>query len=93
MDLYDTTSRTDRDLTDHASRLLTEHEAIGKYFLALAAVILGGFGVRMVFENQLGQVIGAMLVWFSLLFGAVGVGVIGLFLVQSKLAERRYDDQ
>jgi|GEM_PF-2824358 len=90
MDLYETTARTNRDLTDHASRLLTQYEAVGKYFLALALVVIAGFGLRMVFENQLGQVVGAMLVWFSLLFGVAGVAVIGVFLVQSKLAQLRY---
>lgn len=92
MDLYETTQRSnDRDIRREFSRLLARYEMPAKYFLALAATVGVGFGLRFVFENRLGQVFGAMLVWFSLLFGAAGVLFTGLFLARGVVADRRHD--
>lgn len=92
MDLYDTSSRAgERSLGERANRLVTEHEAFVKYCLALAGVVASGFASRWVFETQLGQVFGAMLVWFSLLFGVAGVAFAGLFWARGKVAAYRRD--
>ena len=61
--------------------------------LVVFGVVLAGFGLRIVFENQLGQVFGAMMVWFSLLFGVAGLVFAGIFYVRGRIADVRRPDR
>lgn len=94
MDLYDTSSRaSQRDLGAELSRIASRYEAVVKYFAALLLAVGAGFGLRIVYENYLGQVFGAMLIWFSLLFGLAGIALISLFAMRAKLTEIRHADR
>lgn len=94
MDLYETSSRaSERTVADELSRLATRYEAQVKFFIGLALTVAAGFGLRIVFENQLGQVFGAMLVWFSILFGLAGIGFVSLFALRGAIATYRHGER
>lgn len=89
MDLYDTSTVSDRDARATLTHLAVRYEAVLKFFGAMLLAIGAGFGLRFVFENELGQVFGAMLVWFSLIFGVLGLLFVGLFWVRGRVADYR----
>lgn len=94
MDLYDVSSRaSQRDIGDELIRIASRYEAVVKYFAALLLTIGAGFGLRIVYESYLGQVFGAMIIWFSLLFGLGGVALISLFAIRAKIADIRHADR
>lgn len=70
------------DAYDTGNNVAKQYVLPAKVGLAFAVVIGVGFVLRMVFENQLGQSFGAILIWFSVIFAALGaIGWIGYLVL------------
>lgn len=89
MDLYETSNVSDRDSRTVVRRLAARYEAVVKFFGAMVLAVGTGFAIRMIFENQLGQVFGAMLVWFSIIFALFGLLFLSLFWLRGRIVEYR----
>lgn len=89
MDLYDRTSASDRAPVSAFRALAVRYQVVLKFFGALVLTVGIGFALRAIFENRLGQVFGAMIVWFSIIFGLLGLLFVGLFWLRGRIADYR----
>jgi len=76
---------------DTVERAIARNDVAVKLAFTTAVMVAIGFGTRMAFTSQVGDNLGAMIVWFSLIFAA-GAALLGLGVkVWGAIKRRRHD--